>query len=568
MRNILLLAVTLLCFGWAVCAAATEKTSKWIREIVRLEAQYGGHLGFMAKNLKTGETLSYRASERFPTASAIKLPVLAAYFQLVDEHRIDPDEVITLKREEIKPGSEILRLFTAGDRITLSDAAKLMIVQSDNTATNLVLDRLAASHNARLSVVNDFLVRKGLRNTRLLNRLYSPETKQSTPEAVRYGIGVSTPEDMILLLELLYAKTLVSAPSCDAMLTILRQQSERAMIPRFLPEDECKFIEIGNKTGSVNETKVDVALILSDKADIAVAAFVDKSPDHRGDVENRAILLGATAARAAWNYFTGSSGLQERKVPDNDVDWNVFPGGSWGIFRSAAAPFPHPARRRGAKLAGESYPFHPHYDDSSIVVVVPDSFQETSGGANLIVHFHGQMSDNMEALEIFEMPQSLSARRTNAILVLPQGPYRAPDSFGGKMEDAGGFERLIKDVLATLQKEKILKSAQMGQLILSADGAGGRAAAVALKRGGLAHRVSSVFLMDALPKDREIFREWLAKGEGNLYGTCTPAGEKESRSFEQSLPPEAKLRLHLTVSALDHEALVRAFFASWLPEGK
>ena len=90
--------------------------------------------------------------------------------------------------------------------ITILDAVRLMIVLSDNTATNLVLDRLGATHAERLACVNDFLVSKGLKNTHLLNRLYSWDTKQSTPEGIRYGIGVSTPEDMVTLLEALHGR--------------------------------------------------------------------------------------------------------------------------------------------------------------------------------------------------------------------------------------------------------------------------------------------------------------------------------------------------------------------------
>src|SRR5512144_1146508 len=168
MKKTAICAVLVLGCGWAQ-AAAGKKAASWNQEAARLEAQYGGHMGFMAKNLKTGETLVFNGSERFPTASIIKLPVLAAYFQLIDEHRIDPGETIPLRQEDIKPGSGILQFLAANDRLTLSDAVKLMITYSDNTATNLVLDRLAPTHEQRLAVVNDFLTGKGLRNTRLLN---------------------------------------------------------------------------------------------------------------------------------------------------------------------------------------------------------------------------------------------------------------------------------------------------------------------------------------------------------------------------------------------------------------
>ncbi|MGB6032927.1 MAG: serine hydrolase, partial [Bacteroidota bacterium] len=143
------------------------------KEIRRLEVEFGGHLGFMAKNLETGETVSHNADERFPTASVIKLPVMAAFYDLVGQGRVDPDAPVVLRAEEKKPGSGILQSLSDSSRISLRDAIRLMITLSDNTATNLVLDRLAATHEERMAVVNDFLARQGLKNTRILNRLYT-----------------------------------------------------------------------------------------------------------------------------------------------------------------------------------------------------------------------------------------------------------------------------------------------------------------------------------------------------------------------------------------------------------
>lgn len=545
--------------------AVPQDRKKLLEEIARLEAAYGGHIGFMAKNLGTGEAVSANAAERFPTASAIKLPILAAFFQLAEEKKIDPDEWITLTQADSKPGSGILQLLSEGSRITLLDAAKLMIVESDNTATNLVLDRLAPTHMERLGLINGFLARKGLKNTRILNRLYSWDTKQRTPEALRYGIGVSTPEDMVLLLESLYARTLVSPASCAAMLDILKSQSYRDMIPRYLPEEECQFLEIANKTGSVNETKVDLGLILSDKADIAMALFVDKHPDHRGDIENRGVLLGAMVARAVWNHFTGSAGYQERKASMNQVDWNTYPGGRWGIYRSAAAPFPHPRRKHGYKVAGSAaYPYHPHYDDNSIVVVVPETFLETEDGISLIVHFHGEMGDNMAALERDRMPQILVEQRVNAILALPQGPYRAPDSFGGKMEDPGGLRHLVEDILATMAQEKVIKSTKLKRLILSAEGSGGPSAALGLQRGEMKTQVTGMILFDAWYGRHNTIRDWLALGRGSLVAVHTGSLAAEYARFKQALGAEAQKRLLVIPASVGREELVPAYFGDCL----
>ncbi len=158
------------------------------KELQRLENEFGGHLGVAAKNLKTGEVISFNGAERFPTASVIKLPIMTTFFHLVDEKKVDPNMKVVLNAEDKKPG--LLKYMSSGMTMTLLDAVNLMIVLSENTATNLVLDRLASTQQEWLESVNGFLLRSGLKNTRLLNRLYTPATKQRTPEAMRYGIGV------------------------------------------------------------------------------------------------------------------------------------------------------------------------------------------------------------------------------------------------------------------------------------------------------------------------------------------------------------------------------------------
>ncbi len=547
----------------AVAAPSAVRDSAFIAEIRGLESTYGGRLGLMAKNLKTGETVAYNASERFPTASVIKLPIMAAFFHMVDRNQIDPAMKVELTPDDKKPS--LLEQMSDGMTMTLMDAVKLMIVLSDNTATNLVLDRLAGTHEERLRCVNDLLLEKGLKNTRLLNRLYTWSSKKDTPEAIRYGIGVSTPEDMVALLEALYRKTLVDPSSCDAMVAILKEQFYNDMIPRFLPAADCKVLEVAHKTGGVSETKVDVGLVLSDRADIAMAIFVDKHPDHREDVNNGGTMLAALAARAVWNRFTGMTGFTERKVDASQVDWNIIPGGKWGIYRSSAAPFPHKERAGGYKRDdGTAYPWFPHYSDSSVVVFVPEGFHETPSGANIIVHFHGHLNDNLGVLERYRMPQAMIAQKINALLVLPQGPNRARDSFGGKMEDEGGFKRLVEDVLGTMQREGVVKSVTVGHILVSAHSGGYRPAAFALERGGLTDHVHDLFLFDAFYAQQEYFRGWLEGGSRTLTAAYTDHLEQEHVTFSNLMKPRVGDRLRFLKTTVDHDSVVQTYFGDWL----
>jgi beta-lactamase class A len=554
----------LLCL-WTLSAYGQQSQEQLTGILTALEAEYGGHLGVCAKNLVTGETIAYNAAERFPTASAIKLPVMATFFHLVEIGSVDPSMRVVLQADDKKPGSGILQFLSDGTDITLLDAVKLMILLSDNTSTNLVLDRLAPTHAERMKVVNDFMVSLGLKNTRILNRLYTWQTKLQTPESIRYGIGVSTPEDMVLLLDRLYTGTLADSSSCRSMLDILKSQFSIEMIPRYFPASSCTYLHVAHKTGGIREVKVDVGLVLSDRATFAVAIFVDKHPDHSGGMDNRAVLLVAHVARAIWNHFTGDTGYENNEINAADVDWNQFPGGQWGIYRSHAAPFPHPLRMNGFRRNDSTfYPYYPHYADSSIVVFVPEGFEETADGTNLIVHFHGHMNDNLGVLERYLMPQAMISEKINALLVIPQGPYRARDSFGGKMEDPGGFQRLVEDVLATMNKEKIVTDTRVGRIIVSAHSGGYRPAAYALKVGGLREHITDVFLFDAFYADQDAFRDWLLGGSGILRAAYTQHLEQEHTAFLRDLGSRADDRAIFTKTTVEHDSVVQAFFPSWL----
>jgi beta-lactamase class A len=91
-RILLLIGLTM---SVPLSSSLAQDSTIVLREIQRLEQQYGGHLGVMAKNLRTGEVIRYNAEERFPTASLIKYPVMAAYFKAVAEGRVKPDQKVT-----------------------------------------------------------------------------------------------------------------------------------------------------------------------------------------------------------------------------------------------------------------------------------------------------------------------------------------------------------------------------------------------------------------------------------------------------------------------------------------
>ncbi len=480
-----------------------------------LEKSFSGRFGFMAKNLRTGEVIAWKAEEKFPTASVIKLPVMVEYFYQAAAGRFDPLQKVTLAPEERRGGSGLLQFFAPGAEVRLCDAVLLMIVVSDNSATNLVIDALGRTHAEKLAAVNERMAALGLKNTRLLNRLMAYATKTDSSESIRYGVGVSTPADMVLLLEKLYRGELADSLSSRAMTGILGQQFYESAIPRFLPYAAAHNLRVAHKTGGVTGVSNDVGLVLSNEADFAIAAFTEQAPDRRGSVDNQATLAVASAARLAWNHFTGSTGMEPPFV--TSVDWNAYPGGEWARVFLRNAPYPHPSRGQGWRYQETFFPRDPHYTDSSAVIVIPEGFKPRNGAVDLIVHFHGWNNDDLGVLEQYRLPQQLAASGKNAILVLAQGPWHAQDSGGGKMEDEGGFKRMVEELLAVLRTEgRIPAEAGLGKVIVAAHSGGYRPALYAVSRGGLQKEISEVYLFDAFYALTEELIPWLKADKHHL----------------------------------------------------
>jgi hypothetical protein len=337
------------------------------------------------------------------------------------------------------------------------------------------------------------------------------------------------------------------------------------MIPRLLPASECRTFAVAHKSGFVKESKTDAGLVLSDKLDMAIGIFIDKQPDHGEGISNTGVLLAAHVSRAIWNYFAGSTGYGLGRINAADVDWNMMPGGRWGIWRSPAAPFPHPERANGyTRNDGTVYPYNPHYADSSIVVFVPNDLHESADGVNMIVHFHGHLNDNMGVLEKYMLPQAMEDEHINAILVLPQGPYRARDSFCGKMEDADGLKHLVDDVLSTMKREGVIKEAKVHEMVLSAHSGGYHPAAFCVDRGGMNDHITHLFLFDAFYGNLEYFRNWLSSGKGIIEAAYTEHLKEEHVGFAAGLDSLTATRFHVRPSTAEHDEVPQAYMRPWL----
>jgi beta-lactamase class A len=255
---------------------------------------YPGVAGVSVRNLATGESVSIRGAEPFPTASLIKVPILVTLLDQVSRGRIGLQERLSHVSSDKVGGSGILQYMDSGLLPTVKDAAWLMIAHSDNTATNMVLDEVG------VVPVWEKMDSLGLSHTRVHRKAFSPNTTSPLPDsAAKYGLGVTTPDEMVRLFSLLLAGRAVS-PAMDSLaLAILRTNQNTEKLVRWLPEN----VPVAHKTGEVDRSRNDCGIVYSPAAPIALCVMTRENRDTGYRVDNPAHLLAGRVGRIVFHHY-------------------------------------------------------------------------------------------------------------------------------------------------------------------------------------------------------------------------------------------------------------------------
>ena len=280
----------------------------------------GGTMGFAVRNERTGEEARLRADEIFPTASVFKIPLLVLLYELAERGRIDLDERVTLKESDLVPGSGVLKELAPGLRPTIRDLAKLMIVLSDNVATDAIWS-LVSGESAVTKFMRDF----GLRKTSvpwntgdllsLVVGIDPPYSRRESYERVTEKLlyldynrsgkafqcddenNVTTPAEMMELLTLVMRREIVSEAACGEMLAILRAQQANDRIPLYLPRPW----DVAHKTGTIGPIRCDAGIIfMPEGTNVVFCAFAKDVPVEEWVACDRAM---AEAAFATYETF-------------------------------------------------------------------------------------------------------------------------------------------------------------------------------------------------------------------------------------------------------------------------
>ena len=256
-------------------------------QLAQITSDFTGRVSFSAACLDTGQFLSHGGDCKHATASVIKLPILVHALLCVEEGEIALDHPISLREEEKTPGSGILSHLSSGLTITLRDACMLMNIISDNTATNMMIDLLGVDS------INQRMRGLGLHETVLFRKVYGSDPNISEAN-LQFGVGVSTPNEMVQLLSWIATDTLGLGAQQPLMREILGKQFYREGIPRLLSAD----YKYEGKTGAVDGVRNDVGIVTTPASkQIAIAIFCDEMPVPLWTVDNPGLLIIARLAK-------------------------------------------------------------------------------------------------------------------------------------------------------------------------------------------------------------------------------------------------------------------------------
>jgi beta-lactamase class A len=252
-------------------------------ERVRKElAEFKGKVSLFAKNLDTGASFGVNEDNRVRTASTIKTAILVEAFARVAEGKASwADEVVLTNAKKVG-GSGILQELSDGLRLRLRDAVTLMMIVSDNTATNLVLDVLTTDAvNARMDSL-------GLKQTRVLRKVFGGGVARigEDPAYKPFGLGVTTPREMVTLLEKLERGEVVSRDASKEMLALMKREQIHDGIGRTL-----NGVEMATKLGALDALRSNVGIIYTKQGRIAMAITCDEMPVIDWTSDNAGLLM-------------------------------------------------------------------------------------------------------------------------------------------------------------------------------------------------------------------------------------------------------------------------------------
>jgi beta-lactamase class A len=312
--------------------ALPEEDPTLDQQLQSIAAAHHGKLTVYARNLRTGQTASLSPDLPVKTASTIKLGILLDAAEQIRAGKASLSEKLVLEHANQVAGSGVLGELTAPLALTLGDVLTLMVIVSDNTATNLAIDRLGLDH------INATLRAAGLKQTWLYKKVYVPATGPMPADQPQFGLGKTTAREMAAIMQRFATCDLTlntpapkaqsaapqvpgDGPLCGAFLHMLRDQQDRNMLPRYLETMDTseQGSAIADKIGALDAVRNDVALVATKSGPVIISAFTFDNADQRWIPENEGEVTLARVAQVIVQRWS-PAGLDPAAFPwDNPL---------------------------------------------------------------------------------------------------------------------------------------------------------------------------------------------------------------------------------------------------------
>lgn len=285
----MLFRILLLVFLPSTFVSAQKKLNRLEKEFQAAIQGFKGEIGYYVEDLKTGRSISFQADTLFPTASIVKVPILAAIADKLNRGELTYDQKLVYKDSLLYAGEDILGSFKDGENVALKKVVMLMMTTSDNTAS-LWLQSLAGT-GIQINRLMDSL---GLEHTRVNSRTPGREAMRD-----QYGWGVTTPREMAQLFKMIVNKKVVSPSESERMLRIMGRNLWDEQALSSIPAG----VFVASKNGAVNRSRSEVLFVNGDRPYL-FSVFTKNNEDQSWGTTNEAWTLTCKLSAMAWAYFS------------------------------------------------------------------------------------------------------------------------------------------------------------------------------------------------------------------------------------------------------------------------
>src|SRR5262245_14110921 len=292
-------ALWLFVFAACACTQPPQQTplARLEAQINRITRDINATWGIYIKCIETGETIAINADQQMDTMSVIKIPLMAEAFREIEAGKFKLTDRVPYTAEARRPGTGVIRSLDPGVQLTVKDLLTLMIIVSDNTATDLLYDKVGG-----VEPVNQLMQSLGLKNTRAVTiasawfkAIAAAPSRDQFHAGGKNPFGLSSPRDIGKLLEMLERGQAVSKKSSDMMLQMMRGQVYSSRLPKYVTG-----FRVPHKTGDfLPYIANDVGILESQNRNVVVSVF---TANHYGAGAYLEDAIARVAEQVA-NYF-------------------------------------------------------------------------------------------------------------------------------------------------------------------------------------------------------------------------------------------------------------------------